>query len=211
AFSPEIQVPEPGQKQPDPKDKNPPKLKTIPMHFLATCSADKFVKVWTLPDGKFYKSFEGHTHHVLDVGWMFDGKLLASAGADNTVKVWDFEKGEQARTINAHAKQVTRLMFIGKKAEFLTCGGDNQVKRFNATNGGNTGNFGGGADFIYAIGASPDGAVVAAGGQDGVVRVYNGANPAQARTLLPPDAQPPVKDEKKKQPTAHGRSQETPV
>src|SRR5262249_54539450 len=47
AFSPEIQVPEPGQKQPDPKDKNPPKLKTIPMHFLATCSADKFVKVWT--------------------------------------------------------------------------------------------------------------------------------------------------------------------
>ena len=198
AFSPELQIPDDGQKEPDPKDKNPPKLKTHPAFMLATGSADKFVKVWNLPDGKFVKSFEGHTHHVLDVGWMADGKLLASAGGDNTVKVWDFDKGEQARTINAHAKQVTRLLFVGKKAEFITAGGDNQVKRFNATSGGNTGTFSGGADFIYAISASPDGAVVVAGGQEGIVRVYNGANAQMLRSLLPPDAQPPVKDEKKK-------------
>jgi WD40 repeat protein len=198
AFSPELQIPDAGQKEPDPKDKNPPKLKTHPAFMLATGSADKFVKVWNLPDGKFVKSFEGHTHHVLDVGWMADGKLLASAGGDNTVKVWDFEKGEQARTINAHAKQVTRLLFVGKKAEFITAGGDNQVKAFNATNGGNVRTFTGGTDFIYAIGASPDGSVVIAGGQEGIVRVYNGANGQMTRSLLPPDAQPAVKDEKKK-------------
>ena len=165
---------------------------------IATCSADKFVKVWTIPEGKFVKSFEGHTHHVLDIGWMADGKLLASAGADNTVKVWDFDKGEQARTINAHGKQVTRLLFIGKKADFITCGGDNAVKRFNATNGGNTGNFAGATDFVYAIAASPDGAVIVAGGQEGIARVYNGTNSQLTRSLLPPDAQPPMKEEKKK-------------
>src|SRR6185503_6700178 len=141
AFSPEVQMPEPGQKQPDPKDKNPPKVKTYAAYMIATCSADKFIKVWNLADGKMVKSFEGHTHHVLDVGWSADGKLLASAGGDNTVKIWDFDKGEQARTVNAHAKQVTRLVFVGKKAEFLTSGGDNVVKRFNATNGANTGSF----------------------------------------------------------------------
>ncbi|MBM4070040.1 MAG: NB-ARC domain protein [Planctomycetes bacterium] len=158
---------------------------------IATCSADKFIKVFEVPSGKFIKSFEGHTHHVLDVGWQNDGKLLASAGADSTVKVWDYEKGEQARTINAHQKQVTRLLYIGKTSQFVTCSGDQQIKFFEATNGGNIRNFGGNNDYIYAVGVSPDGAVVVAGGQEGIVRVYNGANGQLVRSLLPPGVQPP--------------------
>jgi WD40 repeat protein len=153
---------------------------------LATCGADKFVKTWEVPSGKPLKSFEGHTHHVLDVGWKADGKLLASAGADNVVKVWDFEKGEQVRTIAAHARQVTRLLFVGKKPEFVTCGGDQQVRVWNADNGGNTRTFGDGGDYLSALGVSPDGSVVAAGGDTGVVRVYNGANGQLLKTLLPP-------------------------
>src|SRR5205085_3792921 len=88
--------------------------------MIATCGADKFVKVFEVPAGKFVKAFEGHTHHVLDIGWKSDGKLLASAGADNAIKVWDFDKGEQTRTINGHAKQVTRLVFVGKTPMIAT-------------------------------------------------------------------------------------------
>jgi WD40 repeat protein len=156
---------------------------------LATCAADKFVKTFEIPSGKFLKSFEGHTHHVLGVDWKADGKLLASAGADNVIKIWDFEKGEQVRTINGHGKQVTRLLFIGKTDQFATCSGDQTVRFWNI-NGGNTRNFGGSTDFLYALSVSPDGALVAAGGQEGVVRVYNGTNGQQQQSLLPPDAQP---------------------
>jgi WD40 repeat protein len=160
--------------------------------ILATCGADKFVKTWEVPSGKLLKSFEGHTHHVLDVAWKADGKLLVSAGADNVVKIWDFEKGEQVRTISAHSKQITRVQFIGKKPEFVTCSGDQQVRFWNADNGGNTRNLGDAGDYLYALGVSPDGSVVAAGGETGVVRVYNGTNGQLLKTLLPPGIAPPV-------------------
>ncbi len=156
---------------------------------LATCAADKFVKTFELPSGKFLKSFEGHTHHVLGVGWKADGKLLASAGADNMVKIWDFDKGEQVRTITGHGKQVTRLLFVGKTDQFATCSGDQTVRFWNV-NGGNTRNFSGNTDYLYALGVSPDGALVAAGGQEGIVRLYNGTNGQLVKTLLPPDAEP---------------------
>jgi WD40 repeat protein len=153
---------------------------------LATGAADKFVKVFEVPSGKFLKSFEGHTHHVLDVGWKSDGKLLASASADNTIKVWDYEKGEQVRTIQGHGKQVTRLVFRGTTAEFITASGDQTARVWNVDNGGNTRNFGGSNDFLYAVGISGDGAIVAAGGEEGIVRLYNGANGQLVKSLLPP-------------------------
>src|SRR5260370_37555060 len=161
--------------------------------MIAPATAYKFIKVWEIPSGKFVKSFEGHTHHVIDVGWTSDGKLLASAGGDNTVKVWDYEKGEQARTINAHGKQVTGLVFIGKTAQFATCSGGQQIKFFNAQNGGNPRNFGGNNDFIYTVAVSADAAVVVAGGQEGIVRVYNGTNGQLVRSLVPPRGELPKK------------------
>jgi WD40 repeat protein len=161
--------------------------------MLATGSADKFVKTFAIPSGKFLKQFEGHTHHVLGVGWKADGKLLASAGADNVVKVWEFDKGEQVRTIPGHGKQITSLAFLGNTPQFATCSGDQTVRFWNVDNGGNTRNFSAGGDFLYAVGVSPDGAVVAAGGQEGVVHLYNGNTGAPIKDLLPPGAAPAVK------------------
>ncbi|MBY0459769.1 MAG: NB-ARC domain protein [Gemmataceae bacterium] len=179
--------------------------------YLATCGADKFVKVFELPNKGFgawpfppgpkeprlAKSFEGHTHHVMGVGWTPDGKKLASCGADNFVKVWDYEKGEKLRDMQGHQKQVTALAFVGKTPQFLTASGDASVRMWNADNGGNIRTFPGAPDFVYAVAASPDGAVVASGCEDGVLRVYNGTNGTLLKAALPPDAEP-KKDEPKK-------------
>jgi hypothetical protein len=169
--------------------------------LLATCAADKFVKVFELPSGKFVKSFEGHTHHVMGVGWTPDGKKIASCGADNFVKVWDYEKGEKLRDMQGHQKQVTQLVFVGKTPQFVTASGDATVRMWNADNGGNVRQFPGAGDFLYAVSASPDGNVVAAGGEEGVVRIYNGTNAQLLKAAVPPDAEPkkdePKKDEKK--------------
>ncbi|HJZ53931.1 MAG TPA: NB-ARC domain protein, partial [Gemmataceae bacterium] len=80
--------------------------------------------------------------------------------------------------------------------QFLTVSGDSSVRMWNADNGGNVRQFPGASDFLYAVSVSTDGSVVAAGGEDGVVRIYNGANAQLVKAALPPDAEP-KKDEKK--------------
>ena len=165
---------------------------------LATSAADKFMKVYAVPSGDFVKSFEGHTHHVMDVGWTPDGKQLVTAGADDLVKVWDFETGEKVRDIKGHSKQVTRLVFVGgSKPLFVTASGDASVRLWDASNGRAMRTFGGAGDFVYAVASTPEGKVVAAGGEDGVVRLYNGTDGKVIKEMLPPSAEP-KKDEPKK-------------
>ncbi len=65
--------------------------------LLASGAADRIVKVFNVASGALANSFEGHTHHVLDVAWRGDGKMLASAGADCVIKFWDYASGDQLR------------------------------------------------------------------------------------------------------------------
>jgi WD40 repeat protein len=169
---------------------------------LASCGADKFVKVFEIPSGNFIKSFEGHTHHVLGVGWKADGKLLASAGGESPsatspgpgiIKVWDYEKGEQVRTINnAHTRQITQLLFVGATPQVITCSGDQTVKMFNVDNGGAVRTFQAAPVFLYSVGVSGDGTVVVAGGEDGSMRLYNGANGQLVKALVLPGEEEPA-------------------
>ena len=75
--------------------------------------------------------------------------------------------------------------------------GDSTVRMWNAENGGNVRQYPGATDYLYAVGCSTDGTVVAAGGEDGIVRIYNGTNAQLVTPGLPPDAKP-NKDEPKK-------------
>lgn len=156
--------------------------------LIASCAADKFVKVFDVATGKFVKSFEGHTHHVLGVSWMSDGRTLASSGADNVVKVWDFITGDQKRTIQGFAKEVTSLNFAGDSVNAVATCGDKTVKLLRVDNGSTVRSFNGGGDFMYSGAVSIDGKTVIGGGQDSVLRVWNGDTGNELRKFDPPAA-----------------------
>jgi WD40 repeat protein len=159
--------------------------------MLASCGADKMVKVFDVESGRELRKFEGHTHHVMDVAWKPDGRQLVSAGADNVLKVWDMATGEQVRTIGGHNKQVTSLRFQGTTPNVVSCGGDAQVKMYNSENGGNVRNFPNQGDFLYSVSLPRDGSLVVAGGQDSVIRIW-GANDGQLKKQISPVTPPPA-------------------
>lgn len=157
--------------------------------YLASGAADKFVRVLDLSSGKVVKSFEGHTHHVLGVSWKRDGRILASAGADNVIKIWDFLTGERKKTIEGFTKEVTAVSFIGITDQAVACSGDNQVRTVKE-NGDKVRSFEGVNDFMYSAVATPDGKLVIAGGQDSILRVWNGADGKPVTTFAAPSAAP---------------------
>jgi WD40 repeat protein len=153
---------------------------------LATCGADKFLKVVERVGGKEFRSFEGHTHHVLAVDWKSDGKQLVTGGADNVIKVWELESGEQVRTLQAAGKQVTAVRWIPNKPQVAGASGDKLVRLWNPDNGGIQRNFSGPADYVFGVAASTDGKHIAAGGADSTLFIWNGDNAQVLLKLAPP-------------------------
>jgi WD40 repeat protein len=158
--------------------------------LLASGAADKFARVVELASGKVVKSFEGHTHHVMGVSWKRDGRTLASAGADNVVKVWDFTTGERKKNIEGFAKETTSVNFVGFTDQALVSAGDNQVKLVK-DNGDTVRSFAGASDFVHAAAATPDGAWIVAGGQDSVLRIWNGKDGTLVNAFATPNPPAP--------------------
>lgn len=156
---------------------------------VATCSADKYVKVFATATGELIRPFEGHTDYVLDVTWKGDGRVLASCGADQTIRIWNADTGELARSIAGFEKQVTDIRFIGDSINTVSSCGDKLVRMHRTDNAQNFRTFTGGTDFMYCVDATPDSRFVVGGGFDSVLRIWNGTNATVLHELSP---QPPT-------------------
>lgn len=137
--------------------------------YLASCGADRFMKVFEVATGAHIRTFEGHTHHVLGVSWRADGRVLATAGADKVVKLWNFADGAQIRTIQGFGKEVTSLEFAGASDGVFVACGDQSLYRCDM--GGDRKPIARGEDFLYVVRTSRLGKSIAFGGHDSVVRV----------------------------------------
>jgi WD40 repeat protein len=144
------------------------------------------MKTFSVETGEFERAYEGHTHHVLGVSWSADGRTLATCGADKVIKVWNSLTGDQQRTISGFKKEVTSIRFVADSTNVVASCGDKNVHMKRVDNGGNVRTFGGAGDFVYSVAVSGNGKVIAAGGLDGVVRVWNDAGQEIAKFETPP-------------------------
>jgi WD40 repeat protein len=139
--------------------------------LLASCGSDRMMKLIDVSSAKAVRAFEGHTGHVLGVAWRADGRSLATAGADKVVKIWDAKEGTQKKTLSGFNKEVTGVRYLGLEDRFVFAVGDGQVQSRNS-NGDGRPALTGFSDYIHRISSSRDGEVIAAAGQDGVIRVW---------------------------------------
>ncbi len=145
---------------------------------LVSGGADKAARVIDVEKLKLVRSLEGHTHHVLGVSWSPDGRSVVTGGGDNVVKVWDVATGARKKNVDGVEKEVTSVQFLGSGAQFVAASGDGKV-RVVGTNGTVVRTMTENALFVNSLAAPRDGLTVVAGGQDGVLRLWNAATGAK--------------------------------
>ncbi|KAF9052685.1 WD40-repeat-containing domain protein [Panaeolus papilionaceus] len=75
--------------------------------YLATCSADTFVKIWSITPSyefKLDKVLVGHQRWVWDCAFSADSAYLVTASSDHTARLWEMASGETVRQYNGHHK-----------------------------------------------------------------------------------------------------------
>ena len=139
--------------------------------LLASGSADRFAKLFDVNSGKFVKAFEGHSDQVTGVSWKADGRMLATSGADNQVKFWDVISGERKSNATGFGKEVDAVRYLGLSDQAVAVSGDGQIRIVNEA-GAAVKAIPGARDFFHAAAVTPDGGLLAVGGESGVLWLW---------------------------------------
>ena len=139
-------------------------------NLLATGRADNIIRVWNLTDGTLMYTFEGHDEPVTSLAFDDDGSRLVSGSADGTVRMWDTSTDESPQeftppadwvnSVTLHETTLARASF--DSAIFLWNIGDKKLLYMLT----------GHADSVESIAFSSDGNILASGGHDGRVLLW---------------------------------------
>lgn len=160
---------------------------------LLTAGGDQLVKVWEVATRRELAVLEGHTAQVLGAAFNTNATQVVSGGADRQLKVWDIATREKIINLGSPVSAINAVVWPGEGATILAVTDAGAILRYanlkshtgeQSSASGDEKRLAELPDSILCVGSSADGTRIAAGTQDGTVRLWDAEGTLLAE--LPP-------------------------
>ncbi len=131
------------------------------------------VQIWETKGRTLLRSWEGHTDCIYSLALDPAGDHLATSSYDRLIKLWEVGTGRELRTLKGHADAVYAVIFDLAGKRLLSASADRTVKIWDVKTGSQIGRpLGESSAALYSLALHPSGELVAAAGEDKMIRIW---------------------------------------
>jgi DNA-binding beta-propeller fold protein YncE len=147
---------------------------------LVSSGDDRTLRLYTAA-GKLLSVRGGLAARVVSLAFFADGRTLATVSEDGTVALWEIPTGKLLAKLKLPGRvQTSAVMPDGK---VLATAEDGRVRLWDVSTGKELREAGGNAKRVWSLAFSPDGKVLASGGDGGTVRLWDSASGKEVKAL----------------------------
>jgi WD40 repeat protein len=148
--------------------------------LIAAGDATGFVHIWAPPASTPFASFAAHTGAVKSIAFQPGNRLLATGGVDGAVHLWNLNDPTTTQTLAQESVQISALQFSpgGDQLAYTDAGGVTLMTLDNGETAAST-QLQTQSSGLTTVAFSPDGLLLAAGGLDGHIWLWDLSRPTR--------------------------------